>query len=114
MPALSDRLAQHGGDCLEPAGAGPVRGDDGVLSVVRQLWALLFTVKQSAELPGEKFLRIEKGGNYGWPYCYYEGLRHKLVLIARVRGDGRKVGRCSRVQGGLLIAYAPDSKARLP
>lgn len=77
-------------------------------------WPGLFTVKQSAELPGEEFLRIEKGGNYGWPYCYYDGLRHKLVLAPEYGGNGRKVGRCSRFKGPLLsfpAHWAPEALA---
>lgn len=59
-------------------------------------WPERFTVEQSAELPAEEFLRIDRGGNYGWPYCYYDGHRQKLVLAPEYGGDGTKVGRCSQ------------------
>ncbi len=59
-------------------------------------WPGKFTVEQSAELPAEEFLRIEQGANYGWPYCYYDGIQQKLVLAPEYGGDGSKVGRCSQ------------------
>ena len=35
-------------------------------------WPKLFDWKQSAELPAEELLLVVKGGDYGWPYCYYD------------------------------------------
>lgn len=57
-------------------------------------WPDLFTAKQNAELPAEEMLKIVKDGNYGWPYCYYDGTQHKLVLAPEYGGDGKKVGQC--------------------
>jgi len=56
----------------------------------------LFTVEDNAELPAEEFHRIEAGGQYGWPYCYYDHRQGKNVLAPEYGGDGTRVGRCSR------------------
>lgn len=75
-------------------------------------WPSLFSVEQNAELPGEEFLRIEQGADYGWPYCYYDGLRHKLVLAPEYGGDGKKVGRCARYKAPLFAFpahWAPEA-----
>jgi len=40
-------------------------------------------------------LKIEKGGDYGWPYCYFDGQQRELVLAPEYAGDGGKaVGEC--------------------
>src|SRR5699024_136437 len=31
------------------------------------MWPKLYTEKESAQLPAEEFLRVEKGDNFGWP-----------------------------------------------
>jgi glucose/arabinose dehydrogenase len=49
---------------------------------------------QSAELPAEEFLRVKKGSDFGWPYCYYDHLQKKKVLGPEYGGDGKKQGRC--------------------
>ncbi len=75
-------------------------------------WPALFTAKQSAELPAEEFLRIDQGADYGWPYCYYDGLKHKLVLAPEYGGNGTKVGRCGRYAPPLLVFpahWAPEA-----
>lgn len=58
-------------------------------------WPKLFDWKQNANLPGEELLRIRQGGDYGWPYCYYDSTAARLVLAPEYGGDGKKVGRCS-------------------
>ena len=53
---------------------------------------------QSAELPAEEVFRIESGGDYGWPYCYYDGQRKQLVMMPEYGGDGKTVGRCDSIE----------------
>ena len=45
-----------------------------------QNWPSLFTADQSAQLPAEEIVQLEKGADYGWPECYYDGIQNKLVL----------------------------------
>ena len=64
-----------------------------------QNWPKLFNDKQSAELPAEELLLIVRGGDYGWPYCYYDPGQEKLVLAPEYGGDGKQVGECAQKLG---------------
>ena len=44
----------------------------------------------------EELLLLKPGGDYGWPECYYDAFRQKLVLAPEYGGDGGKtVGPCA-------------------
>jgi glucose/arabinose dehydrogenase len=58
-------------------------------------WPKLFTAEKSAENPGEELVRIDRGSDYGWPYCYYDVDRKTLVLAPEYGGDGQKTAQCS-------------------
>lgn len=78
------------------------------------LWPELFDSEQNAELPAEEFFRVEKGQNFGWPYCYYDHLQKKKVLAPEYGGDGRTVGRCADYAGPQVAFpghYSPASIA---
>lgn len=74
-------------------------------------WPALYTPEQGAENAAEEFFRIERGGDYGWPYCYYDLRQKKKVLAPEYGGDGSAVGRCADKKMP-LIAFpahvAPD------
>jgi glucose/arabinose dehydrogenase len=75
-------------------------------------WPQLYDARRSAELPAEELFRIEEGRDYGWPYCYYDGLQRKLVLAPEYGGDGRSEGRCAEKEQPLLAFpahWAPDA-----
>jgi glucose/arabinose dehydrogenase len=59
------------------------------------LWPSLFTTEQNAELPAETLLRVDRGSNFGWPYCYVDPTQNKLFLNPEYGGDGKKSDRCS-------------------
>jgi glucose/arabinose dehydrogenase len=60
-------------------------------------WAGLYTPQQGADLPAEELLKIQKGGDYGWPKCYFDATQKKLVLAPEYGGDGGKaVGDCDK------------------
>ncbi|MEO8879930.1 MAG: PQQ-dependent sugar dehydrogenase [Gemmatimonadaceae bacterium] len=60
-------------------------------------WAGLYTPQQGADLPAEELLKIVKGGDYGWPKCYFDSTQKKLVLAPEYGGDGGKaVGECDK------------------
>jgi glucose/arabinose dehydrogenase len=61
-----------------------------------QNWPKLFTPEQGAYLPAEELLHVVRNGDYGWPYCFYDGVQRKLVLAPEYGGNGRKVGTCAR------------------
>ena len=59
-------------------------------------WSKLYTPQQGAELPAEELLKIQRGGDYGWPECYFDNKQDKLVLAPEYGGDGGKtVGECA-------------------
>lgn len=60
-------------------------------------WPKLYNAEQGQNLPAEELLKIVKGGDYGWPYCYFDPNQQKLVLAPEYGGDGGKaVGECAQ------------------
>lgn len=49
-----------------------------------------FTVEESAELPSEEMHILVEGGNYGWPYSYYDHIQGKRLLAPEYGGDGKQ------------------------
>jgi glucose/arabinose dehydrogenase len=55
-------------------------------------WPQFFTVEEDAVLPSEEFVRIRRGSDNGWPYCYHDAVFEKRkVLAPEYGGDGQKV-----------------------
>ena len=54
-------------------------------------WPKLYNTEQGQNLPAEELLLIEKGTDYGWPRCYFDGDQQKLVLAPEYGGDGGKM-----------------------
>ena len=77
-------------------------------------WPKLYNDALSAELPAEVVFRLEAGGDYGWPYCYYDWRRRQNVLQPEYGGDGKTPGRCD-VAPRPVVAFpghwAPDGMA---
>jgi glucose/arabinose dehydrogenase len=62
-----------------------------------QNWPKLYPdTKAATDLPAEELVVVRAGGDYGWPYCYYDQVQKKLVLAPEYGGDGGKaVGVCA-------------------
>lgn len=59
-------------------------------------WPELYNSQQGSELPAEELVLLKQGGDYGWPYCYFDGEQGKRVLAPEYGGDGGKaVGVCA-------------------
>ena len=75
-------------------------------------WPKLYTLEQGQNLPAEELLSIEKGADYGWPRCYFDGDQQKLVLAPEYGGDGGKaVGDCNTKKppaASFPAHWAPD------
>jgi glucose/arabinose dehydrogenase len=54
-----------------------------------------FDASDNAELPGEEFLRVIEGADFGHPYCYWDPQQNRRVLAPEYGGDGSEVGRCA-------------------
>jgi glucose/arabinose dehydrogenase len=64
-----------------------------------QSWPNLFDEKYGAENPAEELLQVNRGDDFGWPYCYYSNVEKKLVDAPEYGGDGKKTERCARMKG---------------
>jgi glucose/arabinose dehydrogenase len=75
-------------------------------------WPKLYTADQGQNLPAEELLKIEQGGDYGWPTCNFDNQHAKLVLAPEYGGDGGKaVGDCATKKGPeayFPAHWAPD------
>jgi glucose/arabinose dehydrogenase len=58
-------------------------------------WPAMFDERDDALLPGEELFRLDRGDAFGWPYCYWDGIRNEKVLAPEYGGDGKIVGRCA-------------------
>jgi glucose/arabinose dehydrogenase len=58
-------------------------------------WPAIYKADQEATLPAEQIMLLKKGGDYGWPECYYDPFVQKLVLAPEYGGDGMKAGVCA-------------------
>lgn len=67
-----------------------------------ELWPDTFTQAQRVELPGEEFIEVNEGDDFGWPYCYFDPFTGMKVLAPEYGGDGRMVGRCADYKMPLL------------
>jgi glucose/arabinose dehydrogenase len=83
-------VMQHGRDQLGGGGAD---------------WPKLFNAEQGAEKPAEELFHVQRGDDFGWPYCYFDPELKKKVLAPEYGGDGSKVGRCETKKGD--VAYFP-------
>jgi len=76
------------------------------------LFPQLYTNEMSAELPAEEFLRVRKGMDFGWPYCYYDHMQNKKVQAPEYGGDGKKEGECGTKEKPILAFpghWAPNA-----
>ena len=39
---------------------------------LRENWSALYTAEQGANEPAEELVQLERGADFGWPYCYFD------------------------------------------
>lgn len=54
------------------------------------LFPALYTAEDNATRQGEEFHRIVDGGNYGWPFTFFDTKLGKRVVAPEYGGDGKK------------------------
>ncbi|WP_298487876.1 PQQ-dependent sugar dehydrogenase [uncultured Maribacter sp.] len=69
---------------------------------LHQLWPDLYTKEQNAQLPAEEFLQVNKGDDFGWPYCYFDQNENKKMLAPEYGGNGTQQGRCEGVKPPIM------------
>jgi glucose/arabinose dehydrogenase/mono/diheme cytochrome c family protein len=76
-------------------------------------WPDLYKPEEEATLPAEQFVMLKKGGDYGWPECYFDPFQNKLVLAPEYGGDGgKKLGVCAEKTapvGAFPAHWGPNS-----
>jgi glucose/arabinose dehydrogenase len=79
-------------------------------------WPDLYKPEEEATLPAEEVVVLKEGGDYGWPTCYYDSFRQKLVLAPEYGGDGgKKIGECAnKIPPAAAFAahWAPNAMVR--
>lgn len=79
-------------------------------------WPDFYKPDQEATLPAEELLLLKPKGDYGWPECYYDPFRQKLVLAPEYGGDGGKtIGVCAdKISPAAVFPahWAPNALAR--
>jgi len=64
---------------------------------LHQNFPALYKPEEEATQPAEELLRVRKGGDYGWPQCYFDEIQGKLLLAPEYGGDGGKAaGLCAQ------------------
>jgi hypothetical protein len=59
-------------------------------------WPKVFpTSGYQAENPGEEFIQVNEGDDFGWPYCYYAMDKKQLVDAPEYGGDGTRTTQCA-------------------
>lgn len=69
-------------------------GRDGLNSIFPNM----YDTKESSLLPAECMYALKKGDNAGWPYIYYDQIRHKKILAPEYGGDKNKEGDASIIE----------------
>ena len=85
------------------------------MDMLAQSWG--FSAEVNANNPAEIFVRVERGGDYGWPYCYFSNESKRLVLAPEYGGDGTRTDRCAARTAPLMGFpghWAPISMAFHP
>ena len=62
-----------------------------------------FSAEYNAANPGEELFRIDRGDDFGWPYCYWSTEVDRKVLAPEYGGDGREVGRCASKERPVVV-----------
>lgn len=79
-----------------------------------QNFSQLYTTAQGANEPAEQLVQLERGADYGWPYCYFDDVQQKLVLAPEYGGDGKTIGVCAQKRAPIASFpghWAPNDMA---
>jgi glucose/arabinose dehydrogenase len=60
-------------------------------------WPELFDEDIDLRLPGEDVVALHEGDDRGWPYCYHDPERGRMMLAPEYGGDGEIQGRCAAI-----------------
>ena len=78
---------------------------------LHEFWPESYNEEDGVNLPAEEFFLIKDGGNYGWPYCYYDDKQDKKMLAPEYGGNGKRTDRCADKEQPIMAFpahYAPN------
>jgi glucose/arabinose dehydrogenase len=78
---------------VDPA-SGVLYGAQNGRDLLSLYWPTIYSVQQHVLVPAEELFRIEQGKRYGWPYCYFDGVKNMKLLSPEYGGDASQVGMC--------------------
>ncbi len=70
-----------------------------------------YTEAESAELPAEEMHKVIDGGDYGWPYTYWNHLTGERIMNPEYGGDGNLLAKDGLYQDPIYAApghWAPN------
>jgi glucose/arabinose dehydrogenase len=79
--------------------------DDGA-----QVWPQYFTKAQELAV-GDALYRIPRNTDFGWPYSYYDGVRHQRFQAPEYGGDGKKLAEKPAATPVLSMVVEPTKAA---
>ena len=75
-------------------------------------WPDLYDDRKSAENPAEELISVNRGDDFGWPYCFYDVDLHRLVQAPEYGGGNGAVGPCAQKKAPVAAFpghWAPES-----
>lgn len=75
-----------------------MHGRDGL----NQLWPEHYSETDDIELPAEEFHRLAQGDDLGWPYTYYDPIRHERMVSPEYGGNGETPAAPGRYKDPLI------------
>jgi glucose/arabinose dehydrogenase len=66
------------------------------------LFPALYTAEDNATRQAEEFHKITDGGNYGWPYTFWDTKLNKRVVAPEYGGDGKKAAEAGKYPDPLV------------
>ena len=66
------------------------------------LFPALYNAEDNATRQAEEFHKIVDGGNYGWPYTFFDTKLSKRVVAPEYGGDGKKVAEAGKYPDPLV------------
>ena len=69
---------------------------------LHEFWPDIYSQDDGVELPAEEFFLIKDGGDYGWPYCYFDPAKNKKLLAPEYGGNAKNEGLCATKEKPIL------------
>lgn len=87
-------------------GSGELWGAQNGRDQLFENWPDRYTADDDRLAPAEEVLRLTRGYNNGWPYCYEDPRLGQKVLAPEYGGDGRRRGLCALIPPAALLLPA--------